>query len=326
MADIKEETQHRWADIHQHFGIPLSALSGRHMPCPLCAQGKDCFRYTDHQGNGGYYCNKCGHGDGVDLLIAFTGNDFKTMVSEIRAMLGVTLATPKQNADVGKIRQRLWELWGAAVPIEKNCPVHKYLYGRGIRCEFGALTDIRYHQAVQYWGKDNDGKPKLEGNFPAMICMVRDDKGDPASVHVTYLADVPIRKKIMPPSKPWKGGAIRLTDHIDGGPMLLAEGVETALSALSHYPDFAAWACVSANNMEVFKPPGNCNMVQIIADNDESFTGLASAFELARLLSVKKKLNVSVVVPAVVGTDFNDLINSQSKDYYQFKTVEFKSK
>lgn len=320
MADIKEETQHRWDDILLQFGIPQIALSGRHMPCPLCNQGKDCFRYTNHQGNGGFFCNRCGHGDGVDFICKFTGRDFKTAVSNIRAMLGTTTATPRQNADVGKARQRLWELWANASTIQKGCPVHRYLYGRGVRVPFSELTDIKFHSSVMYWQKGDNGSAQKLGEFPAMLCMIRDDNGQPASVHVTYLDELcKTRKKIMPPTRPWQGGAIRLTEIKAGQDLLIAEGVETALSALTRYPDHAAWACVSVNNMVKINPPGNTNMVQIIADNDKSFAGLAGAFELARLLSLKKKA-VMVKVPEQTGTDFNDYINSS------FNCLEFPKK
>ena len=51
----------KWRHILLQFGLTTKNLSGKHQPCPLCG-GKDRWRYSDHDGNGSYFCSGCGPG------------------------------------------------------------------------------------------------------------------------------------------------------------------------------------------------------------------------------------------------------------------------
>jgi hypothetical protein len=43
-------------EILPQFGIPDTALNGKHKPCPSCG-GEDRFRFTDRHGDGDYFCS-----------------------------------------------------------------------------------------------------------------------------------------------------------------------------------------------------------------------------------------------------------------------------
>ena len=315
--ELREHCQHRWQDILTNFGVPENLLTKRHQACPFCQAGKDRFRWTDHMGSGGFICSQCGSGDGFDFLEKFTGKSFKEIAGEIRKIIGATTAKPANNTDVSKVRAKLVKIWRDAKPLSKNCPTHRYLHNRGIRVDFGSLTGIRCHPGLDYWHVE-DEKPEKLGTFPAMVGAVTTPEGNPATIHCTYItpdgrkAAVDPVRKLMTPSRRWNGGAVRLQTLKPNQVLCVAEGIETALSLQTLHPDVCAWACISAGNLEDFVAPGDASTIYIGSDNDESFTGQAASFALAKKLMTKKH-KVRVLMPAHMGTDWNDALITKQK-------------
>lgn len=60
-------SRHRWEEILFQLGINLPGLN-KHGPCPCCG-GKDRFRFDDKDGRVTWFCNQCGNGDGLDLVV-----------------------------------------------------------------------------------------------------------------------------------------------------------------------------------------------------------------------------------------------------------------
>lgn len=73
----------RWCGILANLGMPESYLSGKHGPCPCCAEGKDRFRFDDREGRGTWICNHCGAGDGMALAMRFTGLGFAAAAAKV---------------------------------------------------------------------------------------------------------------------------------------------------------------------------------------------------------------------------------------------------
>ncbi|MBX3422234.1 MAG: hypothetical protein KF752_11825 [Pirellulaceae bacterium] len=68
--DIKRVAHGRWPEILSNVGgIADDYLSGRAGPCPKCS-GDDRFRFSNRDGHGSVFCNKCGKGlgDGIDSV------------------------------------------------------------------------------------------------------------------------------------------------------------------------------------------------------------------------------------------------------------------
>lgn len=90
---IKAQAHGRWTQILPAFGCGHEYLTGNHGPCPHCG-GNDRFRYDDKNGDGDWYCNKCGGqgdggaGDGFQLVQRLHGWDLNTAINEVASWLG----------------------------------------------------------------------------------------------------------------------------------------------------------------------------------------------------------------------------------------------
>ena len=82
-----DATNGRWRQILPSFGIPYSALDGKHHPCPACG-GKDRFRFTDRHGDGDYYCSGCDPGKGIGLVAKVNGWTYAQAAKRIDEMIG----------------------------------------------------------------------------------------------------------------------------------------------------------------------------------------------------------------------------------------------
>ena len=157
-------------------------------------------------------------------------------------------------------------------------PVGRYLRGRGIAP--GALpappAALRYHPDL--WCAERQRK------MPAMIApIIHCTAGKQTAIHRTWLeqtafgwrkAHLEVPKKVR---GPYKGGFIPLTrgpsgkrwrQAPEGDRLLLAEGIENALSVAQLEPDFRVIAYVAANNLLELRLPTVFSAVCLVADRD----------------------------------------------------------
>jgi putative DNA primase/helicase len=177
--------------------------------------------------------------------------------------------------------------------------VERYLAGRGLRTVPAVL---RGHPRLTY---AEDGQ--FIGRYPAMLAPVLGPDGDLVSVHRTYVADVPTRKKLL--TAIGRGAAVRLFDPIDAV-LGVAEGLETAIAAHELF-GVPTWATISATIMESFTPPAGVQRLIIYGDHDVSFAGQRSAFTLAHRLRRDLEIDIQVMIPPAVDTDWLDVLNSR---------------
>lgn len=320
--DIMKLANGKWPSILTSMGMADTVVSGKHGPCPMCG-GKDRFRMISNEGPARWICNQCGSGDGMDLLMAFKGYNFKEAANDIRPIVGgCSYADVPKALDKQERRKRLKnnvDMWKAAVPDHPL--LAEYLEWRGLTKEMLAGADIRLHPNLPYF--DDEGKRK--GEMPAMLTRISTRDNKLAAIHRTYLHkrvdrfEFVTKKKITTTSREWKGGAIKLMSVKDKKHLIICEGVETALSlraliGVKHNVWVPCWATVSANAMERVAIPDNITNVMIGADNDDSFTGQKAAFVLANRLTVHDKRKVQVVMPAMMGRDFNDELKQWRQD------------
>lgn len=289
-----EQARGRWREILSCLGISAEYLRNRHGPCPLCG-GRDRYRFDDKDGSGSYYCNQCGAGSGLTLVRKFNKWDFATAATEIEKVIGTERRTAphvvaKHDDRRGKIESLLEQARDQSI-------VDAYLARRGLSVSSPVL---RGHRACAYYeGRDYVGK------FPAVVAPIIGPDDSLQSAHRIYDADVPERKKMMPVVSSVTGAAVRLFDV--GDEIAVTEGIETGLAVYEMHR-IPVWAALSAHGLESFEPPKWVHCVHVYADNDESMTGQAAGYALAKRL-LQRGLKVSVNVPHMVG-DWLDELNA----------------
>ena len=262
-------------------------VDGRHHPCPT-GDGKDCFRFSNVNGRGNYFC-RCSDGssDGFDLIRCQHSVDFVGAVKLVEQVIG---ERPRDRA------QAAAETYAERLRKEARRTARSaYLEGRGLIIAPG----LRWHPAVDY---RTDGE--LVGRYPAMLAPVTRD-GKFLTYHCTYLdrgnkASVPAPRKILPSNASLKGAAVEL---FPAGPTLgIAEGIETAIAAHLLF-DVPVWAALNTSLLKTWRPPATVERVLIFGDHDLNFAGQSAAFTLAHRLH--GRVDVQIHLPELPG-DFND--------------------
>lgn len=292
----------RWPSILSALGVDESFLKNRHGPCPICG-GRDRFRFDDKQGRGTWYCNQCGGGDGFRMLELVNGWSFRESAIRVEQIAGsFSLDVPKTESDEAQKMAAIKRIWNETEPASKGDPVWVYLNRRaGIEI---VPACVRFHPALHYTDGDaND-------YFPALVAVVAGKDGKGVGIHRIYLTEsgqkAPVAKpKKLFAGKPLAGSAVRLGRESEC--LGIAEGIETALAASMQF-GVVTWAAISSGFMEQWLPPAGISRVIVFGDNDESFTGQASAYLLAKRLK-HAGLGAEVRIPEIVGKDWADMVS-----------------
>jgi putative DNA primase/helicase len=194
--------------------------------------------------------------------------------------------------------QAALRLWGATVAASGTL-VETYLAARGIIIP--APDALRFHAAIKHPGGQR---------WPAMVALVtRGTDGTPTAVHRTFLARDGHSKAPVEPAKmmlgPCHGGAVRLGPA--GDQLMVAEGIETALSAMQAASQ-PAWAALSMSGMRTLDLPADVRDVVVLADGDEP--GEAAARDAARRWK-REGRRVRIARPPR-GFDFNDVLQGRA--------------
>lgn len=301
---ITDAARGRWHGILLALGVASSFLTGRHGPCPFCGAGKDRFRFADKEGDGRWFCNQCGSGDGFDFVQRLRGCDFAEAARLVREHVGsAPVRTSKPVVD-GDTKKALNTLWRGSKPVVDGDPVARWLTSRVGKVDI--TKSIRFCEKCRYW----DEEVRSASFHPAMIAMIHDANGSPVLIHKTYLtadgrkASVEKVRMLMPGALP-AGAAVRLFDVAEA--MGIAEGIETAFAASALF-DTPVWAALNAGALEKWEPPVGAKIISVFGDNDANFTGQRAAFGLAQRL-MREGLSVSVQIPKLEGEDWNDVLS-----------------
>lgn len=305
MSDIAKRCEGRWHDLLLMLGVDRRFLTGRHGPCPMCG-GRDRFRFDNKRGRGTYFCNQCGAGDGIKLLMKFKGWDFKTFVYEVEEIIGKTRRQVTMAKETSESQRAAVEkIWSTGRPVslgpDQPDPAANYLRNRGI-CTPRLPATLRF--AERCWHKG------VEAEFPALLARVDAPNGTLCQVHKTYLTDAGEKAPIDPVRLfHWgqieDGAAVRIGQA--NGRLGIAEGIETAISAALIFK-MPVWAALNASMLQKWAVPDGVEEVHVFGDNDENFTGQSAAYALANRLSMQLSDSyVTVHLPETVGDDWNDV-------------------
>jgi putative DNA primase/helicase len=312
-TDIIKLASGKWPAILSHFGVEDRALSMKHSPCPMCG-GKDRFRLIKAEDSARWVCNQCGSGDGMDLLTGVLGCDFTEAMKRIKPMVGgaayATVPKALNKKARNRIMKELTNWWKEATDTEA---LHEYLMARSLSPDVYHGADLRVHPRMPYY--DENGK--LVKHMPCMLARVSTPDRKLTCLHRTYLHrdgdGFRTKKKMTKTTREWRGGSIKMFPVKGIDRLIVAEGIETALSVRQiiyqkHGLLIPCWSAISANGLEQLAVPENVKTVMVAGDDDLNFTGQKAAFTLANRLAVHDKRRVTVVLPSISGADFNDEI------------------
>lgn len=302
---VRVLAQGRWRPILRAVGIDEGALRGRHCPCPMCG-GKDRFRFDDKEGRGTYFCAQCGPGDGMQLVMHYTGLGFPEAARKVELLASSAVPVlPRAAQSDDQKRGLLRRVFTESRPIQHGDEVSRYLRARGLRLD--ELPDgLRLHPDLLY--RDGDTACR----YPAMLALVTGPDGGGASLHRTYLqagnkAPITNPKRLLPGVAPTAGAAIRLTPASTC--LGIAEGIESALAVRELF-DSPTWSALNAHGITSFEPPDGVRKVLIFADNDRNFVGQRAAYAGAERLA-SRGYEVEVFVPPTPG-DWLDELNRRN--------------
>ena len=286
MSDAQTLTLALGGKWHRRYGLAL---------CPAHGDRKPSLTLADAP-------------DGRLLLNCKTGCGFMDVLQALRDLGLMDGAHRPQPPDAGELarreaqdraeadraEQRALATWREALPIGGTI-AETYLRHRGITCRLPGT--LRFHPDCWH---------PTARRFPAMVALV---EGLPrAAIHRTYLRADGGGKADAEPAKAMqgatRGGAVRLTEG--QGPLVVAEGIETALSLSSGLLRAPAtvWAALSAPGIAALRLPDHPHRLTVAADGDPA--GQAAATALAERATA---LGWSVsLLPAPQGRDWNDVL------------------
>lgn len=289
MTDARTLTQDLRGKWYGRFGSA---------PCPVCQpecqKGQNALTLTDGD-------------NGLLLNCKRLGCTFRDILTAVGIAPG-TIAPPdparlaqreaERRAEAAKRATQARAIWQDAQPVAGTV-AEAYLRGRGIVCDLPPVLRFHpetWHGATARW-------------LPALVALVEGSDG--VAVHRTYLRGDGSGKADVDPPKamlgPVVGGAVRLTDM--PGPLVVAEGVETALSlacGLLCVPA-AIWAALSTSGIRGLHLPPQPGRLTIAPDGDEP--GRAAAHALAERAHA---LGWAVsLLTAPEGRDWNDILQTR---------------
>jgi hypothetical protein len=268
-------------------------------PCPICQterrKDQNALTLSDNENRLLAHCKKSGC-DFHDIVAAAGLTHGKWKAPNL-VETAQRKAQAKEEANRRSLQaQRLWsETWPIAGSLAEQ-----YLRQRAITCE---LPDtLRFHPECWH--------PSAK-RLPAMLSVVEGAAG--FALHRTYLMQDGSGKAQVEPPKAMlgnvSGGAVRLAKA--SGPLVVAEGIETALSLCCGLLNGPAtvWAALSTAGLVSLKLPPKVGKLVIAADNDKA--GHRAANDLATKASqIGWEVTLS---PPESGADWNIVLRGMGQ-------------
>lgn len=338
-------TKVEWEKVLPLFKIDSNYLKKKSGPCPICStekRGRHRFRFDNKDGQGTWYCQNCGAGNGFTLIQKFTGRSSYEILRDLEEKIGNHIKvddgwTPPVAVDeeltpeeVAKNRVALEAARAGAKHLDGNDPVSKYLRMRVPKCDLSVLSrHIRYHPRMKYYEQLDDDSYVLRGVHPVMLAQAVDSKDTPITLHRTYLtmegkkAPYEKVKKQMAGVRKLKGAAIRLNDVPESRTLGLCEGIETGFAIITGYRNtITVWSMLNCRNMSVADiPRDRFDKVIFFVDHDKLDEKHqyrpGEHFGKIGMEKLKKEgFVVEMRIPEVEETDFcdvwNDICNSNA--------------
>lgn len=140
--------------------------------------------------------------------------------------------------------------------------------------------------------------------------------GEPKAIHRTAIAAAGGEKLGRKALGPIKGCVIRLwPDDVVNAGLVVGEGIETTLAAATCVPHLGtllapAWAAGNEGLISRFPVLAGVEALTLLVDNDRSGSGQRAALKCSSRWTAAGR-EVTRLVPRQVGSDFNNLIETQ---------------
>lgn len=272
--------------------------------CPACAY-PGTFSLREREGNTLWSCASC--------------QDRECLTQAVLAAAGGLWEPPAprpqpERGGLSPARKTAlaMAMWSEALPID-GTPAEVYLRARHVLAPWRAGTMPEGEAQLRFLPRARH--PEAEGLFPALLALVRRaTDGEPVAVHRTYLRSDGSGKAALDPPKasfgPVAGGVVMLHAAPTTGPLVLSEGIETALAA-SALLGAPAWSCISASNLAALALPATARDLIIAADADPP--GRRAAWTAARRWKAEGR-RVRVAIPDADGEDFNNVLSARAPE------------
>jgi putative DNA primase/helicase len=196
-----------------------------------------------------------------------------------------------------------FKMWREASPIITDSLIETYLRNRGL--EIPEDAPLRHAPSQWHW--------PTKSRHPAMIALIERYDGVAITSHATFLSHegrkAPIDPvRLFPAGANPAGGGVWFDRLGARRELVVAEGIESALSAAKLNDAIACVATLSTHGMRMLVLPPLIPMpVRIFADHDAQGHGLAAARDLYRRLRSEGR-EVVVTLPDKVGDDANTIL------------------
>lgn len=301
---IKDQAYRHWGDILYRLGVDSCYLvKGVHTACPICG-GKDRYRFDDKTPNLTYYCNHCGHGSGLDMLMKLEGIGLHEALTKVDDVLSGThssvdtIASIKTSLTepVSKAKKKILE---GLIKFTSRTPTQagiEYWDSRGIKGMGGRRIENVQYGAIAYGVY---GTIKDEGRYvktDAVVGLLSRWGEDPIGAVQIYLEPekiapyIPNDKEYI--SKPLiknanlAGSGVWFAGTAKSKILHVAEGLENAMSIASMLNTRHVVATVTAPLMRSLFIPDHVTTVHIWRDDDKA--GIDASKKLKERYPAKK--------------------------------------
>ena len=306
IGDVAACLNVRMDELARHLlGEPNAALCSREQlrygnkgSVAVDIAGDKAGKWYDHERGIG--------GDGLELVCQTLNLGRGDACDWGRDWLGLDTSPPiKTNADArcGNSEpdkaEKVAEILKHCGPIE-GTPAERYLKRRGIMAS--PPSCIRF-------------RPYAWGTYGALVACATDDTGSVLAIQQIYLSDsgqkapVPVVKRTNKAVEKWaEKSAVRFPGK---QPVILAEGVETALS-IWQATGQETWACLGISNIGAASVPEHATVI-VARDGDPP--GSKADGQIKRAVAKLQKRGITVMVAAPPeNKDFNDLLRENGEE------------
>jgi putative DNA primase/helicase len=197
--------------------------------------------------------------------------------------------------------------WRRAMPFSRGCIADLYLKHRGIDVTDDEAVSLRFAPSLWHWPS--------RSHWPCMLAPVTSAAGEELGVHHTFLlhngsGKAPLGDKarlFTAGSRLRVGGGIWFGAADPTHEFVVAEGIESLLSALRLLGAATGCAALSEGGIRRLVLPSGVKKIRIFADHDLRGQGLAAA-QAAKRRWISEGRTVAISISPVIGWDANDTL------------------